>query len=98
MPKHRTRAIYFIAPCDGSVTWVEELKCWVSDPEWYALRKPGGGHYSFSSFRIARTAKRAFAKARGCPAPSVEVCARFYDKKYRGPEGTIIREKVWYLR
>jgi hypothetical protein len=92
MPKHRPRAIYFISPRDASVTWVPELKLWVSDAGWYNLERPGGGRYSFSTFRIARTAKRAFAKARGCPVPCVEVCARFYDKKYIG------REKVWYLR
>ena len=98
MPKHRTRAVYFISPCDASVTWVPELKLWVSDAEWYDLERPGGGRYSFSTFRIARTAKRAFAKARGCPVPCVEVCARFYDKKYMGIDGTLAREKVWYLR
>lgn len=99
MSKYRTRTTYIIAPyCGPSMTWIQELKRWVTTAEWLALEKPGGGRYNYATFRTSRTAKRALAKARGCPAPCVEVCARVDEKKYRGIDGTIMREKTWYVR
>ena len=95
MPKHRPRARYTISPVDGDVVWVPEAKRWLTHDEYTAFLNGHEGRHSWATFRDARTAKRAWAIARGCPASVVEVRARFFDKKYRDRDGRVVLEKVW---
>jgi hypothetical protein len=95
MPKHRPRARYTIYPADGGVVWVPEAKRWLTQDEYSTFLNGHEGRHSWATFRNARTANRAWSIARGCPASVVEVRARFFDKKYRGPDGRVTLEKVW---
>lgn len=94
MSRHRPKARYTVSPAEGDVVWVPEAKRWFTHDEYVTFLKGHEGPHSWATFRDARTAKRAWAIARGCPASVVEVCARFFEKRYRGPDGRIALEKV----